>query len=167
TEAVSSFASVTSIMEINLESVMPWTKNGQQWHLGPKGFPPGQGCQWDQALLPQLLSLLKKIDSEAEFNFNLRDAIHVKPSLCKAFWVRMKTKQANALELICYCTKGQFNITRFDSLSSLSDWVTSKPKVDEAQFAFTKDSDLQTKELTAFLTEVREGLLRQFGTGAA
>jgi excinuclease ABC subunit A len=166
-EALRSFSSVTNQLESNIESLMPWAKNGEQWHQSNKGFPPGQGCQWEQGLLKQLLTIVGKLDSDAEINFNLRDAIHIKPSNCKAFWLRIKTKQAKALEVITYCVKGQFNVTRLESISSEAELITTKPKIDEAIFEFQKTADFPAVELTRFLKEVRDGLLKHYGTGAA
>ncbi len=166
-EALRSFSAVTNQLESNIESLMPWSKNGEQWHHSMKGFPPGQGCQWDQSILKQLLTIVGKLDDEAEINFNLRDAIHIKPSNCKTFWLRIKTKQAKALEVIIYCVKGQFNVTRLENVASEAELVTSKPKFDEAILLLQKITDFQAVELTRFLKEVRDGLVKQYGMGAA
>ena len=48
-----------------VEGNMPWKKDGEKWHLGDKGFPPGQGAKWDRALLPKLVKLLREIDPDA------------------------------------------------------------------------------------------------------
>ena len=58
---------------------MPWKKDGEKWHLGEKGFPPGQGAKWDRALLPKLLKLLREIDPTLEFKWDVRDAVTVRP----------------------------------------------------------------------------------------
>ncbi|MFT3882059.1 MAG: excinuclease ABC subunit UvrA [Gemmatales bacterium] len=166
TEALKSFVSVTDQLETNIEALMPWAKNGEQWHFSPKGFPPGQGCKWEPALLKQIITIVGKIDPEAEINYNIRDAIHIKPSKCKAFWLRIKTKQADALEVICFCKKGQFNLERIDGLAPETHLVTSKPKLDDAQLLFNKVKDLDPIRVSKFLKEVREGLLSAFGTGA-
>ena len=83
----------------------------------PQRLPPGQGCKWEPGLLKQILTIVGKIDPDAEINYNIRDAIHIKPSKCKAFWLRLKTKQADALEVICFCKKGQFNLDRIEGLA--------------------------------------------------
>ena len=144
---------------------MPWAKNGEQWHSSVKGFPPGQGCRWEQGLLKQLMTIIGKIDPDAEINYNLRDAIHIKPSYCKAFCLRIKTKEADYLQVICYCNKGQFNITRIEGLAPTIDYITSKPKGDEAHLFYSKIKDLDALKLAAFLKELRAGLLQMHGTG--
>ena len=133
--------------------------------ISPKGFPPGQGCKWETGLLKQILTIVGKIDPEAEINYNIRDAIHIKPSKCKAFWLRIKTKQAEALEVICFCKKGQFNLERLEGLAPETQLVISKPKIDDAQLHFTKIKDLDPIRVAKFLKEVREGLLSAFGMG--
>ena len=49
-------------MQTKPEDVMPWKVNGERWHLGEKGFPPGKKVQWDRALLPRLLELVREIE---------------------------------------------------------------------------------------------------------
>ena len=48
------------------EDVMPWKVNGERWHLGEKGFPPGKKLQWDRALLPRLLDLVREVEPNLE-----------------------------------------------------------------------------------------------------
>src|SRR4029079_17597646 len=163
TEALRSFESVTNQLDQNIESLMPWAKNGEQWHDSPKGFPPGKGCQWDRELLTMVLRIVRKLDPEAEINFNLRDAIHIKPSHCKAFWLRLKTKGAEAFEVITYCKKGQFNLARIDGLTPEVQFETNKAKIDECEFLFCKTSELSVGKFTEFLKEVRQGLVEAFG----
>jgi excinuclease ABC subunit A len=164
-EALRSFETVTNQLDTNIEALMPWMKNGEQWHLSPKGFPPGKGCQWDQALVKTMLGIVHKVDPEAEINFNLRDAIHIKPSKCKAFWLRLKTKVAEAFEVSVYSQKAQFNLARVEDMAPEVHFVTDRPKVDEAQFVFKKPSELPAGKFTEFLKEVRQGLCAAHGIG--
>jgi len=167
TDALKSFESVTNQLDTNLESLMPWSKNGEQWHASPKGFPPGTRCAWDQALLATVLNIVHKIDPAAEINYNLRDAIHIKPSGCKAFWLRFKTKQAEAFEVITYCKKAQFNLARIEDLATEVHLVTDRPKVDECRFSFCKASEVNAGRFTQFLKDARQGLCEAFGDGGA
>ncbi len=52
-EAAASFQAAVKRMRTKPEDVMPWKVNGERWHLGDKGFPPGKKVQWDRALLRQ------------------------------------------------------------------------------------------------------------------
>jgi len=45
-KAVGSFANTLTRMNTKPEDVMPWKVNGEKWHLGEKGFPPGRKLQW-------------------------------------------------------------------------------------------------------------------------
>ena len=62
-----------------VEGNMPWKKDGEKWHLGEKGFPPGQGAKWDRALLPKLVKLLREIDPNLELKWDVRDAVTIRP----------------------------------------------------------------------------------------
>src|SRR5262249_22569959 len=42
------------------EDVMPWKVNGERWHLGDKGFPPGQKVRWERPVLSRLLDLVRR-----------------------------------------------------------------------------------------------------------
>jgi excinuclease ABC subunit A len=54
-ETVASFQANLQRLRTRPEDVMPWKLDGQGWHLGEKGFPPGRKLQWDRALLSRLL----------------------------------------------------------------------------------------------------------------
>jgi len=82
-----------------VEGNMPWKKDGEKWHLGDKGFPPGRGASWDRSLLPRLVKLLREIDPTLEFKWDVRDAVTVYPKGTSRFWVRIKTKEHDALEV--------------------------------------------------------------------
>ncbi|HEY1187838.1 MAG TPA: excinuclease ABC subunit A, partial [Gemmata sp.] len=82
-----------------IEANMPWKKDGEKWHLGEKGFPPGKGAKWDRAILPKLIALLKELDPAIEFKWDTRDAVTVRPPGAPRFWVRIKTKEPDALEV--------------------------------------------------------------------
>src|SRR5262249_5116573 len=57
------------------EDVMPWKVNGERWHLGEKGFPPGRKLQWDRALLPRLLQLVREIEPNVEVRWDVQHFI--------------------------------------------------------------------------------------------
>src|SRR5262249_46057020 len=84
---------------VGIEGNMPWKKDGEKWHMGDKGFPPGQGAKWDRALLPRVVKLLREIDPTLEFKWDVRDAVAVYPKGTGRFWARLKTKERDALEL--------------------------------------------------------------------
>ena len=93
----------------SVEAAMPWKKDGEKWHLGEKGFPPGKGAKWDRTILPKLVKLLREIDPTLEFKWDVRDAFGVKPRGATRGWARIKTKEADALECWFVGRPGQFN----------------------------------------------------------
>jgi excinuclease ABC subunit A len=98
-----------------VEGNMPWKKDGEKWHLGDKGFPPGQGAKWDRALLPRLVRLLREVDPALEFKWDVRDAVTVRPPGYSRFWCRVKTKEAKALEVWFVGRRGQARAATFES----------------------------------------------------
>ena len=77
---------------------MPWKVNGERWHLGEKGFPPGQQVHWDRAILPRLLDLVREIEPDLTIDWDTRDAITLRvPGVSRA-WAALRTKFSHALE---------------------------------------------------------------------
>ena len=97
-----------------IEGNMPWKKNGERWHLGEKGFPAGRGVKWDRTLLPKLIKLLREIDPGLEWKWDVRDAITVRPKGSPRFWARIKTKEADALEIWLIGRRGQTTLSQFE-----------------------------------------------------
>ena len=96
-----------------VEGNMPWKKDGEKWHLGEKGFPPGQGAKWDRALLPKLVRLIRDIDTKLEWKWDVRDAITIRPRGSSRFWCRIKTKESSALEAWFIGRRGQTSPGKF------------------------------------------------------
>ncbi len=97
-----------------IEGNMPWRKDGEKWHLGIKGFPPGQGAKWDRTLLPGFVKLLCEIDPALEWKWDVRDAVTVYAPGASRFWCRIKTKERNALEVWFTGPSGTARQTRFE-----------------------------------------------------
>ena len=74
-EAVASFHAALKRMTTKPEDVMPWKVNGERWHLGEKGFPPGKKPKWDRALLPRLLALVREVEPGVQVQWDNRAAI--------------------------------------------------------------------------------------------
>ncbi|MDY3559560.1 excinuclease ABC subunit UvrA [Gemmata sp. JC673] len=99
-----------------IEANMPWKKDGEKWHLGDKGFPPGRGAKWDRAVLPKLLDLLRELDPALEFKWDTRDAVTVRPAGASRFWARLKTKETDALEVWFTGRRGVAKPAQFDGV---------------------------------------------------
>ena len=100
----------------DVERHMPWKKDGEKWHLGDKGFPPGKKPKWDRALLPKLVKLLREISPALEFKWDVRDAVTIRPAGASRFWCRLKTKDPAALEAWFVGRPGRVNRARFEGV---------------------------------------------------
>ena len=54
---------------------MPWKVNGENWHLGEKGFPPGRKMNWDRSILPTFFRSPAKRCLGWRVQWDARDAI--------------------------------------------------------------------------------------------
>ena len=99
-----------------VEANMPWKKDGEKWHLGDKGFPPGKGAKWDRSVLPKVVELLKELDPAIEFKWDTRDAVTVRPAGASRFWARLKTKETDALEVWFTGRRGTAKPAQFESV---------------------------------------------------
>ena len=104
-------------MQTKPEDVMPWKVNGERWHLGEKGFPPGKKVQWDRALLPRLLELVREVEPDVEVQ--LGRAATPSRCACRASAGRGRSggpRQAAASICRFLGKKGQFNLSRLEGL---------------------------------------------------
>ncbi|HEV3383789.1 MAG TPA: excinuclease ABC subunit A, partial [Gemmata sp.] len=104
-----------------IEGNMPWKKDGEKWHLGDKGFPPGKQVKWDRSLLPRLVELIREIGPQLEFKWDVRDAITIRPPGSSRFWCRIKTKESAALEAWFVGRKGLMNLSRVEGIGQNAD----------------------------------------------
>ena len=58
-------------MNTRPEDVMPWKVNGERWHLGEKGFPPGKAAMGPGDLAAPARSL-RKIEPNLEVTWDNR-----------------------------------------------------------------------------------------------
>jgi excinuclease ABC subunit A len=117
-QAVESFEKLTDTATVGkvVEAAMPWKIDGEKWHLGEKGFPPGKGAKWDRTLLPKLLQLLRDIEPGLKIQWDVKDAITVRVPGSNRFWVRIKTKESAALEVWLPTKPSQFNLAKWDGI---------------------------------------------------
>ncbi|MBM3982966.1 MAG: excinuclease ABC subunit UvrA [Planctomycetes bacterium] len=118
TRAVAAVQGASTTAAGGVEGNMPWKKDGEKWHLGDKGFPPGHGAKWDRTLLPKLIQLLREIDANLEFKWDVRDAVTVYPKGASRFWARIKTKERDALEVWFTGKRGTATVGRFEAFGS-------------------------------------------------
>src|SRR5205807_1107927 len=115
-QAVAAFQQTLRRMDTKPEDVMPWKVNGERWHLGEKGFPPGRKMYWDRALLPRLLELVRSVEPSVQIDWDTRAAITLRlPGITRG-WAQWRTKDTHGLDCRFLGKKGQFNLSRVDSV---------------------------------------------------
>jgi len=151
-----------------VEGNMPWKKDGEKWHLGDKGFPPGQGAKWDRALLPKLVKLLREIDPALDFKWDVRDAVTVRPPGASRFWVRVKTKERDALEVWFTGRRGQARPAQFENLGSDASIEGDRADGSEVlKLWFSTSAHLDTAKLKPLLVDHLKAFKTAFGDGAS
>jgi len=158
-EAVDSFnAVVESSKTGSIEAAMPWKKDGEAWHLGAKGFPPGKPVKWDRGLLPKLIDILKEIEPKLEIKWDLRDAIGVRVPGITRLWARIKTKERDALEVWFFCKPAQFNAARFEGIGRDAKVESDRQEgCDLLTLKFVNADHMDAKRLKGILKEQLQG----------
>ena len=147
---------------------MPWKKDGEKWHLGEKGFPPGKGVRWDRALLPRLIKLLREIDPTLEWKWDVRDAITVRQPGASRFWARLKTKEHDALEIWFVAPRGHATLSRFENFGRNVTLENDRADGSEVlKLWMVTGNHLQTSELKPLLAEHLKAFRKAFGNGKA
>jgi len=165
-QAVASFNSLagdgTAVQRV--EAAMPWKKDGPAWHLGDKGFPPGKGCGWDKAVLPKFLDVARGVAPELAISWDLRDAITVRVPDSKRFWLRLKTKEPNCLEVWLPCKPGQFNLAAWEAIGVASTLDSERWEgCDTLALRFKTSAHLNAKALAPLLKKQLQGFLQLRG----
>jgi excinuclease ABC subunit A len=162
-EAVTSFHANLKKLRTRPEDVMPWKINGERWHLGEKGFPPGKKVRWDRGLLPRLVQLVKELESEARFDWESRDAVTVRVPGVSRGWAQWRTKQSPALECRFLGKKGQFNLAQIEGLGVAPSLGGKRGDGDVLRLHFQHLSQVQDSKLKDLLREHLKGFREVFG----
>src|SRR5262249_5487943 len=115
-EAADSYHAAVKRLNTKPEDVMPWKLNGERWHLGDKGFPPGRRVRWDRALLPRLLELAREVAPRLEVKWDARDAITLKVPGVSRGWAYWRTKEAAALVCRFVGKRGGLNLAQVEGV---------------------------------------------------
>jgi excinuclease ABC subunit A len=162
-EAVASFHNNLKRLRTKPEDVMPWKINGERWHLGEKGFPPGKKTRWDRALLTRLLEITREVEPGLEVRWDARDAITLRvPGVSRA-WSQWRTKKAVALECHFLGKKGQFNLSQIEDLGVAPNIGTQRKDGDLLYLHFQKMDVTQSTRLKELLTQHLRGFREIFG----
>jgi excinuclease ABC subunit A len=161
-EAAASFHNNLKRLRTRPEDVMPWKINGERWHLGDKGFPPGKKLRWNRTLLTRLLQLAREVEPGLEVRWDARDAITLRvPGVSRA-WAQWRTKKAIALECHFLGKKGQFNLSQIEDLGVSPNIGTQRKDGDLLYLHFQKMDPAQAARLKELLAEHLRGFREVF-----
>jgi excinuclease ABC subunit A len=162
-EAVASFQATVKRMQTKPEDLMPWKINGERWHLGPKGFPPGKKVQWDTAILPRLLQLVREVEPGLEIGWDVQYFIMLRAPGVGRGWGQIQTKQPGGLVCRFVGKKGQFNLSHFEGLGVNPRLDTETSEADTLWLTFQQSDQLQASRLKKVLAEHLAGFREAFG----
>jgi excinuclease ABC subunit A len=162
-EAAAAFQANLKRLRTKPEDVMPWKVNGERWHLGEKGFPPGRKVQWDRALLPRLLGLVRAVEPQIEVRWDARDAITLKVPDVSRGWAQWRTKEAVSLDCRFLGKKGQFNLSRVEGLGVAPQINGHREDADVLRLAFQHEEHVPAARLKELLAEHLRGFREAFG----
>jgi excinuclease ABC subunit A len=143
---------------------MPWKVNGEKWHLGDKGFPPGRKMYWDRGILPTFLAVAKEAVPGLEVQWDARDAITLRiPGVGKG-WARVRTKDNTALDARFLGKPGQLNLSRLEGIGKDSSLAADRADGGEVmRLLFHRAEEMPRPKLKALLVEHVTGFREQFG----
>jgi excinuclease ABC subunit A len=160
-KAVGSFQNTLKRMDAKPEDVMPWKVNGERWHLGEKGFPPGRKLQWDRAILPRLLDILRKVEPKLEIAWDNRAHVAVSvPDVSRA-WGYLRTKDSDALHCRFLGKKGQFNLNQVEKFG-LEPALQPAADGEALVLQFLHDNHIHAQALREFLRQHLAGFREMF-----
>ncbi len=166
-QAVTAFHKNLQKMATTPEDVMPWKVNGERWHLSEKGFPPGRKIQWDRALLPHLLEILKSVEPDLEVRWDTRDSINIKVPGVNVSWCRIRTKDPAFLDCRLVGKKGQFNLSQIEGLGRNTTLTADKSDGgDVLRLYFQKDAEMPVGKLKSVLKDHLIGFREAFSTAS-
>jgi excinuclease ABC subunit A len=162
-DATASFFGNLRRMNTTPEDVMPWKINGERWHLGEKGFPPGRRVQWDRSALPRLLELLREVEPRLTISWETRDSITVRVPGVNRAWAALRTKASAALEVKFLGRRGQFNLARLETVGATAELSSYKTNGEVFKFSVKNLIPAQVTALRKVLREHLEGFRATFG----
>ena len=168
TRAVEIIQGLSDTTAGGIEGNMPWKKDGEKWHLGEKGFPPGRGAKWDRTILPRLVKLLRDVDPTLVFKWDVRDAVTVYPKGMSRFWARLKTKESDALEVWFTGRRGSAKLSQFENFGRNVTIEGDRADGSEVlKLWLVTGNHLDTGALKPLLAEHLKAFRKTFGNGDA
>jgi excinuclease ABC subunit A len=165
-EAVRSFHARVKRAQTRPEDLMPWKVNGQRWHLGEKGFPPGRKIHWDRGVLPRLLDLVRQVEPGLEVRWEGRLSISRKvPGVSRA-WATWVTKNPGGLDCRFLGKRGQLNLSRVEGIGAAQEVNGHRTDGDVLRLVFRHEEHVQPARLKEVLAELLRGFREAFGKRA-
>ena len=161
-QAVDSFHKNIKQMNTKPEDIMPWRVNGEKWHLGEKGFPPGRKLQWDRAILPRVLEVLRKVEPKLEVRWDNRVHVSVHVPGASRAWGVLRTKDSAALLCRFLGKKGQFNLNQIDKFG-VEPTLQPAAEGDAMVLQFLHDAHVHAQSLREILQQHLAGFRETFG----
>jgi excinuclease ABC subunit A len=165
TEAVNAFHTSLTRLQTSPEDLMPWKINGERWHLGEKGFPVGKRVEWDRALLPRLLDLVREVEPAIEVVWTSRAAITLRvPGVSRA-WAQWRTKESSGLDCRFLGKKAQFNLSQVEAFGTSPRINGNRTEGDMLQLVFQRSDHVPAAKLKELLAEHLRGFREVFAKG--
>jgi excinuclease ABC subunit A len=162
-DAAGAFHATLKRLHQKPEDLMPWKINGERWHLGEKGFPPGRRLQWDRSLLPRLLELVKEVEPAVEVRWDGRDAISLRVPGVGRSWAQWRTKDASGLDCRFLGKKGQFNLSAIEAFGVHPEIKGHRDEGDVMRLVFQHPEHVHAPKLKQVLAEHLRGFREVFG----
>jgi excinuclease ABC subunit A len=144
---------------------MPWKLNGEKWHNGDKGFPPGRKVRWDRALLGRVLAVVREVEPAVEVSWDQRDAITLRVPGISRGWAQWRTKEPEALDCRFLGKKGQFNLAQVEGIAA-AEIGQQRSEGDVLRLRFTDLTAEQATKMKSVLAEHLRGFREAFGKKA-
>jgi excinuclease ABC subunit A len=161
-EAVQAFHDNLRRLHTKPDDVMPWKVNGERWHLSEKGFPPGRKLQWDRALLPRILDLVRQIEPALEVRWDNRATISLHVPGINRSWAQWRTKESEGLDCRFLGKNGQFNLSQIENFGTSPSINGTRTEGDVLRLVFQHADHLHAAKLKDLLTTHLQGFRETF-----
>jgi hypothetical protein len=123
----------------------------------------GRKVQWDRALLPRLLALVREVEPDLEVVWGSRDAISLKvPGVSRA-WAQWRTKESVGLDCRFLGKKGQLNLSRVERFGRSPGIGNHRADGDVLRLVFQQEDQVHAAQLKELLAEHLRGFKEAFG----
>lgn len=164
-KAVEAFLGLTEKRAQNPEDLMPWKVLGEKWHFSDKGFPARKTRRWPKEILTSVRDLLSEIAPQGEFEWTNQTVVHFKLPNLDTPWATLATKKPDLLELTLSGPKNEIAFGRVRHLGHEPEIDGQRSDRDSIKLRFRSETDLQEKELRAFLKEHFEAVQQATANG--